>query len=100
MRWAWKLVLPLVVVLVAGCYAASSLAASDLDEVVPRETIVIGDARTPESRHDDRRTSGEKGEDRGHDGRTTNGDDHVVPPDVDDLDDTDDDADDQGGDDD
>jgi len=97
MRWAWKVLVPLVVLVAAGGYAASSLAASDL-EVTPRETIVI-DAPTPVSQDDDRPRSGEKGDDRGDDGRTSDDDDRVVPPDVDDLDDADDEDEGDGGDD-
>ena len=100
MRWVWKLVVPLVVVVAAGGYAASSLASSDLDEVTPRETIVIDDAPTPVSHHDDRPRTGEKGGDRGDEGRTTRDDDRVVTPDVDDLDDLHEGDDDDGGDDD
>ena len=98
----WKLAVPLAVVLAVGGYAASSLAASDLDAVTPRETIVIEDESAPSSQHDGRTQSGGKGEDRGDDGRTTDGsEDDVVPADVDDLDDGagDDEGDDEGHDD-
>lgn len=105
MSRVWRFAIPLAVVIAVGGYAVSSLAASDLDRISPRETIVIDDTDRPRP-GDDRERPGQKGDDRGHDGRKTDGDDvDVVEPDVDDLDDADDDADpaertdDRGGDD-
>ena len=94
MRRVWKIALPMAVLLAVGGYAASSLAASDL-EVTPRETIVIDEGPAPVQQDGDRAVPGTKDDERGDDRRTTDDDeDEVVAPDVDDLDDARDDRDD------
>jgi hypothetical protein len=105
MSRVWRFAIPVAVLVAVGGYAASSLAASDLD-VTPRKTIVIDDDTDRQQPGDDRERPGQKGDDRGDDGRKTDGDDvDVVEPDVDDLDDADGNADpadrtdDRGGDD-
>jgi hypothetical protein len=97
MSRVWRFAIPVAVLVAVGGYAASSLAASDLD-VTPRKTIVIDDDTDRQQPADGRERPGTKGDDRGDDGRKTDdaddGDDvDVVEPDVDDLDDLDDDAD-------
>ncbi len=94
MSRVWRFAIPLAVLVALGGYAASSLAASDLDDVTPRETIVIDDDTDRQQPADDRERPDKKGDDRGDDGRKADdGDDvDVVEPDVDDLDDDDDDA--------
>jgi hypothetical protein len=101
MSRVWKLAVPLAVLIVVGGYAVGSLAASDLDDVAPRQPIVVGDAgadrgTTGKPATDDRRQRPDQKDDqRGDDGRTA-GDDAddddvaVVRPDVDDVDDRDD----------
>ncbi len=96
MSRVWRFAIPVAVLVAVGGYAASSLAASDLD-VTPRKTIVIDDDTDRQQPADGRERPGTKGDDRGDDGRRTDdagdGDDvDVVEPDVDDLDDDDDDA--------
>jgi hypothetical protein len=99
MSRVWKFALPVAALVAVLGYAAASLASSDLDDVNPRETIVIDEGA------DDQRTPGDRsgrpgkkgGDDRGDDGRTGDTDDDdvdVVQPDVDDLDDDGDDGDD------
>lgn len=92
MSRVWRFAIPLAVVIALGGYAASSLASSDLDDITPRETIVIDDDTDRQQPGDDRERPDEKGGDRGDDGRKTDdGDDiEVVEPDVDDADDADD----------
>ncbi len=92
MSQVWRFAIALAVLIAVGGYAASSLAASDLDDVTPRETIVIKDDTDRQQPGDDRERPGQKGDDGGDDGRKTDdGDDvDVVQPDVDDLDDDDD----------
>ena len=100
MSRVWKIAVPLAVVIVVGGYAVGSLAASDLDDVTPRQPIVIGD--DADSRHgagtgtgtgDRRERPDQKDDQRGDDRRTEVDDDDddvaVVRPDVDDLDDDD-----------
>ena len=98
MSRVWKIAVPLAVVIVVGGYAVGSLAASDLDDVTPRQPIVISD--DADTRHgagdlpDDRRERPDQKDDqRGDDGRADDTDDDddvaVVRPDVDDLDDDD-----------
>ena len=94
MSRVWRFAIPLVVLIAVGGYAASSLAASDLD-VTPRKTIVIDDDTDRQQPADGRERPGTKGDDRGDDGRRTDdaddGDDpDVVEPDVDNLGDDDD----------
>lgn len=89
MSRVWRFAIPLAVLVAVGGYAASSLAASDLD-VTPRKTIVIDDDTDRQQPADGRERPGTKGDDRGDDGRKTDDGVDVVEPDVDDLDDDDD----------
>ncbi|HEX6149610.1 hypothetical protein [Nocardioides sp.] len=104
MSRVWKLAIPVAALVAVLGYAATSLAASDLDDMKPRETIVIDDgADQQRSQEGGRGRPGEKGgDDRGGDGRSGELDDDddidVIQPEVDDLDD--DDGDDDDGDDD
>jgi hypothetical protein len=102
MTRVWKLAIPVAALVAVLGYAATSLASSDLDDMSPRETIVIDEgADHQRSGEGGRDRPGKKGgDDRGDDGRAGEPDDEeidVIQPEVDDLDDegNDDDRDDR-----